>query len=129
MKDKNPVLNKLVRFALVGVVGTGLDLTVFSLALLLEFGPAVSRATGYLFGTLWAFFLNRKWVFNSQTSLSRFIPFSLSYLFSGFIVVFIQSLGPEGTEFNGGVFLAFGISVAIGALINFLLLRYLVFRD
>jgi putative flippase GtrA len=129
LKDKNPVLNKLVRFSLVGAVGTGLDITVFSLALLLGFGPAVSRAMGYTFGTLWAFFLNRRWVFNSQTRFSRFIPFSLTYLFSGFIVVFIQSLGPEGTEFNGGVFLAFGISVAIGALINFLLLRYLVFRD
>ncbi len=121
--------NKLVRFALVGLVGTGLDLAIFSLSLMLGFVPPVSRGMGYLFGTLWAFFLNRRWVFNSQTKLSRFIPFSLTYLFSGSAAVFIQSLGPAGTEATGGVFLAFGISVTVGAAINFFSLRYLVFRD
>lgn len=129
MIEKTRVRKKLIKFALVGLVGTGLDFTVFTLSLMLGFGPTIGRSLGYSAGTLWAFFVNRRWVFNSKGNLSRFIPFSLTYLFSGSVAVVIQSLGPAGSEATGGVFLTYGVSVAIGALINFLSLRYVVFRD
>ena len=129
MIEKTRVRISLLKFALVGIVGTGLDLTVFSLSLLVGLGSTVSRALGYFVGTLWAFLLNRRWVFNSQRKWPELIPFTLTYMFSGSVAVFIQSLGPEGSDDTGGVFLVFGISVTIGALINYFSLRYLVFRD
>jgi putative flippase GtrA len=127
--EKVRVSRRLLKFALVGLAGTFLDFAVFSLSLLLGLAPSISRAMGYCAGTLWAFFLNRSWVFNSTGNLARLLPFILTYLVSGSAAVLIQSLGPTGANDTTGVFLAFGFSVVVGALINFLSLRYFVFRD
>ena len=120
---------RLLKFSLVGIAGTSLDFAAFSLSLLVGMAPSVSRAMGYFVGTLWAFFLNRRWVFNSTGNLAILFPFILTYLVSGSAAVLIQSLGPTDSNDTTGVFLAFGFSVAVGALINFLSLRYFVFRD
>jgi putative flippase GtrA len=123
------VSSKLLKFALVGLAGTALDFAVFFLFFLVGMAPSVSRAMGYSVGTLWAFFLNRRWVFNSTGNLARLLPFILTYLVSGLAAVLIQSLGPTDSNDKAGVFLAFGVSVVVGAFINFLSLRYFVFRD
>ncbi len=119
---------RLLKFSLVGIAGTSLDFAVFFLSLFVGMAPSVSRAMGYIVGTLWAFFLNRRWVFKSMGNLTRLLPFILTYLVSGSAAVCIQSLGPAGSIDTAGVFPVFLLSVAVAALINFLSLRYYVFR-
>ena len=129
MVKKARLRKKLLKFALVGLAGTALDFAVFFLSLVAGMAPSVSRVMGYSVGTLWAFFLNRRWVFNSTGNLAKLLPFILTYLVSGLAAVLIQSLGPAGSNDTAGVFLAFGFSVVVGASINFLSLRFFVFRD
>ncbi len=113
---------------LVGIVGTGLDFIAFSLCLGLGLDSVGSRGVGYFVGTLWAYFLNRGWVFGSSSRWSTFIPFTLTYLASGSIAVFLQALGPKGPEPLPLVIWIYALSVLTAAALNYLSLRFFVFR-
>jgi putative flippase GtrA len=118
-------MSRLVKFALTGIAGTILDFLAFNLVLVLTGHPALARGIGYVFGTLWAFFLNRSWVFKSQNGLSSLIPFLALYGSSGFVAVAIQSVLNESL----GVFLAYLLSLAVASVMNFVGMRFLVFRS
>ncbi len=118
-------MSRLVKFALTGIAGTILDFLAFNLVLVLTGHPALARGIGYVFGTLWAFFLNRSWVFKSQNGLSSLIPFLALYGSSGFVAVATQSVLNESL----GVFLAYLLSLAVASVMNFVGMRFLVFRS
>lgn len=120
-------MNRLFKFALTGLAGTLLDFTVFTFALVLTGNSTLSRATGYAFGTLWAFLLNRSWVFQSASGTSRLIPFVLLYLATGAIAVTIQWGFGNDQIMGVGVFVAYGLSIGVASTINFFGMRYLVF--
>ena len=103
---------------------TILDFLAFNLVLLLTGNPVLSRGIGYVFGTLWAFFVNRSWVFKSQNGISSIFPFLALYGSSGFVAVTIQSLLNE----SSGVFIAYLCSLVGASVMNFLGMRFLVFR-
>jgi putative flippase GtrA len=129
MKNRLGNRGRPLRFVLVGVIGTTIDLAIFSICLMLGIGSLLSRSVGYVAGTIWAFFLNRNWVFRSSSGWIKLFPFSLTYLVTGSIAVFIQSLGPSESEPLDIVFLIYLGSVLVSATINYLLLRQIVFRD
>ena len=129
MTERNIVQQRVFRFALVGLIGTSLDFLGFSFGLWLGLDPIPSRGIGYFVGTVWAFFLNRTWVFNSNSGLSRVVPFSLTYALSGLVAVAIQALGPNQPEPIGLVLSVYVVSVLVAASINYLSLQRLVFRD
>jgi putative flippase GtrA len=129
MNDEERPHQKVVKFALVGLVGTALDFVGFYSCLSLGLDPIFSRGVGYLIGTLWAFFLNSSWVFNSSSGWTKIAPFSITYLFSGSVAVFIQTLGPNQSEPIGLVLSTYATSVLVAASLNYFSLRYLVFRD
>ncbi len=116
-------MNRLIKFAVTGIAGTILDFLAFNLVLLLSGNPVISRGVGYVFGTLWAFFVNRSWVFNSKNGISSLVPFLLLYGSSGLVAVAIQSLLA-----TSGIFLAYLISLLVASVMNFLGMRFLVFR-
>ncbi len=117
-------MNRLVKFTVTGLAGTMLDFLAFNLVLLLTGNPLLSRGVGYLFGTLWAFFVNRSWVFGSKNGIASIIPFLALYGSSGFVAVTIQSFLNE----SSGIFVAYLFSLASASVMNFLGLRSLVFR-
>ncbi len=121
-------MNQLIKFAVTGMAGTIVDFAVFTISVGFTDNSAISRAFGYACGTLWAFFINRSWVFNSTSGFSRLIPFLLLYIVSGTVAVFTQ-WGFELFEIpNLGVFVAYGLSLVVASTINFLGMRYLVFK-
>lgn len=129
MNDQKHPNKKVLKFALVGLAGTVFDFLAFYSCLLLGLEPIFSRGVGYLVGTLWAFFLNRSWVFNSSSGWTKIAPFSITYLFSGSVAVFIQTLGPNQSEPIGLVLSTYATSVLVAASLNYFSLRYLVFRN
>lgn len=117
----------LLRFATTGIAGTALDFLVFNLVLMLSGDSILSRSSGYVFGTLWAFIVNRSWVFRSDVGISRLIPFLLVYLTSGVLAVAIQ-WGFDVLELEYiQVFTAYGIGLVMSSLINFFGMKFLVF--
>jgi putative flippase GtrA len=120
---------RIAKFGVVGLIGTGFDFAVFTLLTFSGLDGTISRAIGYVFGTVWAFFLNRGWVFDYRNRNSRAVSFSLTYLFSGIAAVWIQSSGPNNNELTSITFFWYGVSVIIAASINYLALRLVVFPD
>jgi putative flippase GtrA len=118
-------MSRLVKFALTGIAGTILDFLVFNLVLVFTGHPVLARGIGYVFGTLWAFFVNRSWVFKSQNGISSLIPFLALYGSSGFVAVTIQSVLNE----SFGVFIAYLFSLIVASVMNFVGMRFLVFRN
>lgn len=119
---------RLTKFVLVGLIGTGLDLTCFLLCLALGVETVVSRVVGYLAGTSWAFFLNRSWVFKSRRRWAVLIPFTLTYLISGSLAVVIQALGPQRPEPLHALLFIYTVSVFVASAVNYLSLRFIVFK-
>ena len=117
-------MSSLGKFAVTGLAGTILDFLAFNLVLLLTGNPVLSRGIGYVFGTLWAFFVNRSWVFKSQNGISSIFPFLALYGSSGFVAVTIQSFLNE----SSGIFIAYLCSLVGASVMNFLGMRFLVFR-
>jgi putative flippase GtrA len=117
-------MSRLVKFAVTGIAGTILDFLAFNLVLVFTGHPVLARGIGYIFGTLWAFFVNRSWVFKSQNGISSLIPFLALYGSSGFVAVAIQSFLNE----SSGVFIAYLCSLVGASVMNFLGMRYMVFR-
>jgi putative flippase GtrA len=118
-------MSRFVKFAVTGIAGTILDFLAFNLVLVLTGHPVLARGIGYVFGTLWAFFVNRSWVFKSQNGISSLIPFLALYGSSGFVAVTIQSFLNEGS----GVFIAYIFSLVVASVMNFVGMRFLVFRN
>jgi putative flippase GtrA len=117
-------MKRLIKFAVTGITGTILDFLAFNLVLFLTANPVFARGVGYVFGTLWAFFVNRSWVFKSQNGISSLVPFCLLYGSSGFVAVAIQSFLSSSSR----VFIAYLISLLVASVMNFLGMRFLVFR-
>jgi len=120
-------LNRFARFALVGILGTGFDFIVFSFALQAGTAPALARAFGYLAGTSWSFFLNRKWVFGYSAKGSRLSRFLAVYFFSGTTAVLVQyTLGIIATDdLTYSIYIA---ATLFAALINYFGLKHYVFK-
>lgn len=120
-------MNRFARFALVGILGTGFDFIVFSFALQAGTAPALARAFGYLAGTSWSFFLNRKWVFGYSAKGSRLSRFLAVYFFSGTTAVLVQyTLGIIATDdLTYSIYIA---ATLFAALINYFGLKHYVFK-
>jgi putative flippase GtrA len=118
-------MSRVVKFAVTGIAGTILDFLAFNVVLVLTGHPVLARGIGYVFGTIWAFFVNRSWVFKSQNGISSLIPFLALYGSSGFVAVTIQSVLNESL----GVFIAYLFSLVVASVMNFVGMRFLVFRN
>lgn len=121
---------KVIRFGLVGVINTLLDLVLFSV--LVQgggLGVAPANVLSYGTGILSSFFLNRNWTFKDRSrgkaflrSLVIFIGVNLLGLaFSTLLVLLFSTMIDE--------ILAKILSVPLVFCWNFLTSRYLVFVD
>lgn len=121
-------MRELLRYAMVGVVNTGLGYAViFGCMYLAGLGPIASNMIGYAVGLVVSYTLNRSFTFRSQgarkAEMIRFgVIFVLAYVANlGVLVVLVQGAGMhEGlAQVVAGV-VYFGLS--------YLLNRYYVFR-
>lgn len=65
---------QVLRYALVGVGNTAIGYGVIFFLQASGFNVVIANATGYAFGLMFSFFVNRRWSFQSKASLLRSLP-------------------------------------------------------
>jgi putative flippase GtrA len=60
------------KFISVGFANTIFGLTIiYSLMFFLDLGPVTANLSGYLFGFIFGFFINKKWIFKSNDGVKK----------------------------------------------------------
>lgn len=124
------ISDEIKKFLVVG--GTTVFIDFFAYNILLFFGVdfTIAKAISFLVGTVFAYFANRKWTFSYTGSHGKFYLFMIVY--SANLVINVSSndfvlwlLGSSPLA----VLFAFLVATGISATLNFLGMKYLVFRD
>ncbi|WP_236790088.1 GtrA family protein [Amycolatopsis sp. GM8] len=131
------LLGQLVRFALIGGLCACLDLGVYTgeRALGLDHAPwdTVARAISFIIGTTTAYFLNRKFTFSAgrKQGAGQVGSFVLLYTVTFFVAVGMNALMlvvlPDSLAWKAT--LAWVISQGTATAINFVMLKWVVFRE
>lgn len=121
---------EIARFALVGVINTGIDLAVFTVGFYwLGLHLIVANTISYSAGTINSYLMNKYWTFAgrgvseiSTAEFSRFVLFNLGglllsnlaiFVFAKFVPAIVSKLGAIGVTFVW----------------NYVTIRRFVFRD
>ena len=123
--------NEINRFLLVGITTVIIDLSAYSFLLFLELDTYISKGISFNIGALFAFYANKNFTFKSNTkSPFKFILFLILYLATLSVNV---SLNEKILSYIGksdmSLFIAFVIATAMSATINFLGMKYIVFKS
>lgn len=123
------LLDQAVRFVVFGVLSAGVDFGIYTL--LLHFGlyADVSKAISFVCGTITAYLLNRRWTFDSKGGAAPAIRFAILYTTTFFVNVGVNAAGLAIFSADSWrVPVAWVIAQAVATVINFVLLRTVVFR-
>ena len=99
--------------------------------LLLHFGlwADVAKAISFICGTITAYLLNRRWTFDSKGGAAPAIRFAMLYTTTFFVNVGVNAAGLAIFSADSWrVPVAWVIAQAVATVINFVLLRTVVFR-
>ena len=121
--------SQLTRFLFVGGTTVLIDFTFYSLLFFIGINTQFAKGFGFLIGTIFAYFANRKITFRSSHSgILRFILFSLLYIstlivnvVTNEVVLYILTI----TKMT--YLLAFLIATTLSAAMNFLGMKYFIF--
>ena len=121
---------QLVRFVVVGLFSALVDLAVYSLALHLGLWVHAARALSFVCGTSTAYALNRRWAFRVEGGRRRALGFTLLYGTTFFVILGANALALAVLPSRWStVTLAWALSQGLGTVVNFVLLRTVVFRQ
>lgn len=124
------VIDQAVRFTLFGVLTAGIDFGVYNIFLHIGTWAALAKAISFCCGTTAAYLLNRRWTFDAQGGAAPAARFAALYSVTFFVNVGVNSLGLHtlpGT--NWRVPVAWVIAQGTATVINFVMLRTVVFRE
>ncbi|WP_304348828.1 GtrA family protein [Corynebacterium frankenforstense] len=132
--DESSLRTQAVRFIISGVASAVVDLS-FTAVMQYLFGQslAVSRTVGFIFGTLSAYMINRRWTFRAEPSVRRFLAvcllYSVTYLINvgGYKYGFILLAG-WGLPDWLSTLIAFVVSQGTATVANFVIQRTIIFR-
>ena len=128
-------INKLLgyeqgRFIAVGLSVTGVDLVFYLTLISIDIETSLSKGISFCIGATLAYFINRSFTFqSSKGGLIRFILFLLLYLFSLIInvisneVIILHTVG-----ITGSILFGFIIATVLSATINYLGMKYIIFK-
>jgi len=120
------------RFLLVGGVTVFIDFIIYLFLLfILDLETEISKGVGFSSGALFAYFVNRSYTFNSSTKgLFVFLLFWALYITTLSVNIATNELGLAylGVS-NFGIGLSLFIATGLSALLNFIGMKYLVFRN
>lgn len=121
------------KFIIVGGVSALIDFVVYTFLVgTLSTPVPLSKSISFIAGAIFGFITNRNWTFQSRTSVLRgSLLFSLVYLASFFTNVAANSgvLWLLQNQTPVAFFVAFGFATALSAMLNFLGMKFLVFRQ
>ena len=118
------------RFLIGGTVAVTLDWTVFFLLFTLEhFEPSISKAFGFIVGTIFAFFYNGIISFSSNLSKTKFLRHISLYLFSMVVNIAVFNFAMKTTPnfLGSNSLVSLSLATAISMILNFLGMRSWVF--
>lgn len=122
--------NSLARFTLVGCLTVLIDFVFYIMLLFFEIEIDLAKAIGFTVGAIFAYFANKGYTFSSQRkNMSGIILFAALYGISltanvEFNKAVLVALGASQLS----VLVAFIIATAISATLNFLGMRYIIFK-
>jgi putative flippase GtrA len=123
------VRGQLGRFVVVGSITVAIDFVVYRLLLWLSAPVMLAKTTSFVVATIAAYFLNRIWTFRARGGVARATAFAALY---GSTLVVNVSVNAFVLHLAGGaprrIEMAFLAAQASSTTINFLAMRYVVFR-
>ena len=130
----NQVINlwknsQLTRFLFVGGTTVLIDFISYTILVLIGNNTQFSKGCGFLIGTIFAYFANRKITFRSSYSgLLRFLLFSFLYISTLIVNVMTNEFVLYILTFTKmSYLLAFLIATILSASINFFGMKYIIF--
>ncbi|MFC4944792.1 GtrA family protein [Pseudonocardia sp. GCM10023141] len=121
---------QLSRFVAIGALSALVDFGVYHGLLALGLWPTAAKAVSFILGTTTAYLLNRRFTFANASGNSRFAGFVLLYGTTFAINVGMNALMLAVLpEMSLRTSLAWLIAQGTATVINFVMLRTVVFRD
>ncbi|MDO4910726.1 MAG: GtrA family protein [Corynebacterium sp.] len=137
-EQQNPIDNSVatqgVKFIISGVISAVVDLGLTALfQYKFGFGEAGARTIGFIFGTICAYMINRRWTFKAEPSVKRMVQVAVLYTITYFVNVLGYKYGFIGLTGLGlanayATLIAFTVAQGSATVINFVVQRVWIFN-
>ncbi|MCW2509435.1 MAG: conserved rane protein of unknown function [Modestobacter sp.] len=129
-QSRRGMLPQLLRFAVVGAFSAVVDFSVYQWCLHLGLPTYGARSISFAVGTATAYALNRRWAFQVEGGARRAAGFTLLYSVTFFVILGVNALALAVlTDSWWKVTVAWALSQGFGTACNFVMLRWVVFRE
>lgn len=131
LKDTKLLHSRVGRFLLVGSTTVLIDFSVYVVLLLIEVEISIAKGVSFSVGAIFSYFANRKYTFKSQRKNTLgFISFSILYGLTLAVNVGANELVLFALD-ETQLFIIFAFLVATGlsASLNYLGMKYVVFKS
>lgn len=123
------LLAQITRFMLVGGLSAIVDYGSYQALLAVGVWVHLAKAVSFVLGTTTAYLLNRRWTFNAEGGTAPAIRFALLYSVTFFVNIGVNALMLHLlADFAGEKTVAWVIAQGTATVINFVMLRLVVFR-
>ena len=135
VKDNIGLNQQIFRFILTGGLSAIVDFGSTAIfTFLFGFSDTVAKTIGFILGTLTAYMINRRWTFNAAPSTKRFVITMITYALTFVVQVGLYRLcipWLEGMELSPLVvrLISFVIAQGTATVLNFLIQRFVIFRN
>ncbi len=146
--EKFPVIEQFVKFALIGVLNTGVDLVILNIETIFTnikqgFGYAIQQGIAFVVAVTVSYFLNKYWAFQDKSKTQegrKFSQFLIISIIGGLINVTVATLAvtylqnPVNHLFHLSLSAQIWVSLgalcgtAIGLIWNFIGYKFIVFK-
>lgn len=124
------LLTQLTRFVLVGGLSALVDYGAYQGLIALGTWVHLAKALSFVLGTTTAYLLNRRWTFNAGGGAAPVAKFMLLYTVTFFVNIGVNALMLHLLgDFRWELTVAWVVAQATATVINFVMLRAVVFRD
>lgn len=134
-----PIKRELAIFLVVGLLTVGIDFLSYHVFLNLKpFGIEsinIAKGFGFIVGTIFAYFANRFWTFNQQTTSSGSVyRFAIIYVIGllsniGVNHLCITGFSSPSVAMDITLFIAFVLATGVSSILNFLGMKFFVFTS
>lgn len=133
-RDDHGLMVQMTRFIISGVIAAVVDFGL-TFVMLNVFGASDfwGKSVGWVFGTITAYLINRRWTFQAAPSTRRFLMVAALYTITYFVNVGLHAVLYRlfsGWEWNDSlaIVVAFVIAQGTATVINFIVQRVFIFR-
>ena len=125
------IKNQIFRFIIIGLISVLLDFVSYLILFsYLNFDIIISKGISFIIGSLFSYFGNKNYTFNSSSSKVKFFRFFILYIFTLYINTYSNSYFIFiFSEFEFYFYVAFLLSTFISATINFVMMKKFIFNN